>query len=96
MLICEQRFLIISGHTVARNLGLPYRPTNPRTVRGARKRGWTVVKVDLSKFEGRVSWVGLSIWADTSLRGYWVNSFFHREFAFESSADATAFQLKWG
>lgn len=81
---------------MARNLGLPYRSTNPRTVRGAKKRGWTVVKVDMNKFEGRVSWLGLSIWADTSLGGYWVNSFSRREFAFESGADATAFQLKWG
>ena len=81
---------------MARNLGLPYRSTNPRTVRGAKKRSWHVVKVDCSKMEGRVSWVGLCIWADVSLKGYWVNSFFHREFAFESAADATAFQLKWG
>lgn len=80
---------------MARNLGLPYRPTNPRTVRGAKKRGWTVVEVNLSKIEN-TSWVGLSIWADNYLSGYWVNSFFLRQFAFEKAADATAFQLKWG
>lgn len=81
---------------MARNLGLPYRPTNPRSVRGARKRGWTVVKVDMRKIDDRVSWVGLCIWCERAMAGYWVNSFFHREFAFESGADATAFQLKWG
>lgn len=80
---------------MARNLGLPYLASNPRTVRGAKKRGWTVVKVDLKNL-ANVSWLGLCIWADASLKGYWVNSFSLREFAFESGADATAFQLKWG
>lgn len=80
---------------MARNFGLPYRPTNPRSVRGARKRGWHVVQVDLSKIEEKVSWLGLCIWADNYLGGYWVNSFFNREFAFERGADATAFKLKW-
>lgn len=95
MLICEQRFLIISGDTVARNFGLPYRPTNPRTVRGAKKRGWHIVQVDLKKLSD-VSWVGLCIWCERALGGYWVNSFHYRQFAFESGADATAFKLKWG
>jgi len=81
---------------MARNLGLPYKSTNPRSVRGAKKRGWHVVKVNMSKISDSVSWVGLCIWADRSLGSYWVNSYFHREFAFESGADATAFKLKWG
>lgn len=81
---------------MARNLGLPYLANNPRSVRGARKRGWTVIDVSLAKFEGKVSWLGLSIWADNYLSGYWVNSFSLRQFAFEKASDATAFQLKWG
>ncbi len=81
---------------MGRSLYHPYNPKNPRTVRGAKKRGWTVVDVDISKLPERVTWLGLCIWADQSLKGYWINSYFHREFAFESSADATMFQLKWG
>jgi hypothetical protein len=50
----------------------------------------------MSKISDKVSWVGLCIWADRSLGSYWVNSYFHQEFAFESGADATAFKLKWG
>ena len=81
---------------MSRNLGLPYRASNPRTVRGAKKRGWTVVDVSRKAVESNVSWLGLSIWADNYLKGYWVNSFFLHQFAFENPADATAFQLKWG
>lgn len=81
---------------MSRSLGLPYQATNPRTVRGARKRGWHVVRINLSKIEDRVSWMGLCIWAEAALSSYWVASFHLREFAFESGADATAFQLKWG
>lgn len=81
---------------MSRCLSKPYRPTNPRTVRGAQKRGWHTVRVDMSKFEGRVSWLGLCVWCESALGGYWVNSFQRREFAFESGADATAFKLRWG
>lgn len=84
---------------MARNLGLPYRADNPRSVRGARKRGWTVVRSGQAAFkngEVRASWLGLNIWAERTCRGYWVSSFFLGEFAFEDTADATAFQLKWG
>ena len=81
---------------MSRSLYLPYRASNPRTVRGARKRGWHVVQVDLGKLQDRASWLGLSIWCERAMNGYWVNSFSLREFAFEKGADATAFQLKWG
>lgn len=81
---------------MARNLYLPYKPTNPRTVRGAKKRGWHVVHVELNNLKDRISWVGLCIWCEINVGGYWVNSYHHREFAFETGADATAFQLKWG
>ena len=81
---------------MARNLYLPYKATNPRSVRGARKRGWTVIRVDLQKMAGLTSWLGLCIWCERAMSGYWVNSFSLREFAFESGADAMAFKLKWG
>lgn len=80
---------------MARNLSLPYKPSNPRTVRGAKKRGWTVLKPNPNYVE-KASWLGLCIWCDRSLGGHWVNSFFHREFAFEHEKDALAFQIKWG
>lgn len=80
---------------MARNLGLPYRPTNPRSIRGAKKRGWYVVKPNPNYVE-KISWLGLNIWGDQNLSGYWVSSFHYREFAFEKGADAAMFQLKWG
>ena len=80
---------------MSRNLHLPYLASNPRTVRGAKKRGWYVIKPNPNYVE-RVSWMGLNIWADRSAAGYWVASFSLREFAFEKGSDAMAFQLKWG
>ena len=80
---------------MSRNLHLPYLATNPRTVRGAKKRGWTVIKPNPNYVE-KVSWMGLNIWADRTAAGYWVASFSLREFAFERGSDAMAFQLKWG
>lgn len=80
---------------MARNLSLPYKATNPRSVRGAKKRGWTVLKPK-SNYVEKVSWVGLCIWCERYLGGYWVNSFHHHEFAFEQEKDAMAFQMKWG
>lgn len=80
---------------MSRNLSLPYNPTNPRTVRGAKKRGWTVISVDL-KYVKDTSWLGLNIWCDRQMSGHFVSSFMLREFAFEKGKDATAFKLKWG
>ena len=80
---------------MARNFGLPYRASNPRSVRGARKRGWTVAEPRPSYVE-KASWMGVNIWCDKYLTGYWVSSFHLRQFAFENPADATAFKLKWG
>ncbi len=80
---------------MSRNLSLPYDPTNPRTVRGAKKRGWTVISPKPNYVE-RASWMGLTIWCDRSAAGHWVASFSLREFAFEKGSDALAFQLKWG
>lgn len=80
---------------MSRCFSKPYRASNPRTVRGAKKRNWHIVQVDLGKLAD-VSWVGLCVWCEAVLGGYWVNSFHSRQFAFESGADATAFKLKWG
>jgi hypothetical protein len=46
---------------MARCLNLPYKPHNPRSVRGARKRGWHVVDIDLGRLrsERDVSWLAL-------------------------------------
>jgi hypothetical protein len=79
---------------MARCLNLPYKPHNPRSVRGAVKRGWYVVDVDLRKRD--ISWMTLCLWAERGLGGYWVASHWLKQFAFESGADAVAFQLKWG
>lgn len=84
---------------MSRSLSKPYHASNPRSVRGARKRGWTVVRTGQAGFkngEVRLSWVGLNIWAETACRGYWVSSFHLGEFAFEDPVDATAFAMKWG
>lgn len=80
---------------MSRCLHLPYKPTNPRTIRGAKKRGWYVIRPNPNYVE-RASWMGLNVWCERSLGGYWVSSFIHRKFAFESGADAVAFQIKWG
>lgn len=77
-----------------RTLSLPYRATNPRSVRGARRRGWTTLNPRPNYVE-KVSWMGLNIWCEINCSGYWVSSFQRREFAFENSGDAVAFGLKW-
>ncbi len=78
---------------MARCLHLPYKSRNPRSVRGAVKRGWYVVDVDLRKRD--VSWMALCLWSERGLGGYWVASHWLKQFAFESGADAVAFKLKW-
>ena len=83
---------------MSRCLKLPYKPHNPRSVRGAVRRGWHVVDIDLLKLsrERNISWLALCMWIERSLGGYWVASRWLRQFAFESGADAMAFKLKWG
>lgn len=80
---------------MSRSLYLPYKSSNPRTVRGAKKRGWTVIKPNPNYVE-RITWLGLNIWCERGSAGYWVSSFSLREFAFEKGSDALAFQIKWG
>lgn len=78
---------------MSRCLSLPYKANNPRSVRGARRQGWTVIKCSSNK---AVSWTGLNIWCEMKCRGYWVSSHALADFAFENAADATLFSLKWG
>lgn len=80
---------------MSRTLHLPYKSTNPRSIRGAKKRGWNIVS-PRNNYSEQTSWLGLCIWAERSLSGYWVASFQKREFAFERGSDALAFKLKWG
>ena len=80
---------------MARPFCLPYRATNPRSIRGAKKRGWTVVRVR-NNYSETTSWMGLNIWCERGVGGYWLSSFHYREFAFENGQDATMFKLKWG
>ena len=82
---------------MSRGFRLPYQASNPRTVRGAKKRGWHVVKCGsraVRNGEVVASWLGLNIWADCNC-GYFVSSFALGTFAFENASDAMIFQLKW-
>lgn len=80
---------------MSRSFHLPYKASNPRSVRGAKKRGWTVVRA-ADGYTPATSWFGLTIWCETNTCGYWVASFGIREFAFEDGKDAMMFKLKWG
>lgn len=81
-----------------RCLHLPYKASNPRSVRGARRRGWAVVtSTRVMNRDGKpMTHVALNIWCERYCTGYWLSSFFLSEFAFEDPADATLFKLKWG
>ena len=78
---------------MARSLRLPHKATNPRSVRGAVRRGWNTVEV--SNWKHGVTWIGLNIWCEMNLNGYWVSSYESGVFAFEDGKDATVFALKW-
>lgn len=81
-----------------RCLRLPYKASNPRSVRGARRQGWAVVKsTQVMNREGKpMTHIALNIWCERYCSGYWLSSFYLSEFAFENLADATLFKLKWG
>lgn len=66
----------------------------PRTVRSARKRGWRVVTAK-NYLDKNVSWLGLVIWSDRTLKGRFVNNYANHEFAFERDEDASIFVLRW-
>ena len=64
----------------------------PRSVRAAKRRGWTVVEP--AKFNN-TSYLGLVIWTDYNSNGKYVSSFEPTRFAFENVEDAAYFTLKW-
>ena len=68
----------------------------PRSIRGAVKRGWPVVRI-----MGRddISWMGILNRVSRLTGGYSVNRYDLAGggwIAFENPADAVAVQLKWG
>jgi hypothetical protein len=80
---------------MAKSFYLPYKAANPRSVRGAKKRGWHVI-VPKPSYVEKTSWLGLNMWCGTRCSGYWIGNFAMRKFAFEKSSDAMLFQLTWG
>ena len=83
---------------MAHCLNLPYKRNNPRSVRGARRRGWIVVFITeqaAKQLSKNMLWMSLNLWCEKYCEGYWISSHYLVEFAFEKSADATLFQLKW-
>ena len=77
---------------------LPFKNNNPRSVRGASRRGWRVVDVSKNYVEKyNRSYVGIQIWTDRNAKGYYVSSFLpHPRFAFEREEDAVLFTLRFG
>ena len=68
------------------------RRNNPRSVRGARRRGWIVIE---PKPTQDASYLGLQIWTDRNVKGKYVSSFMPTKFAFELERDANWFALRW-
>lgn len=61
---------------------------NPRTVRGAKRCGWTVVYVPRSETR---SWVGICYWIACNITGRFVNEYLYQgdgNVAFEHQEDA--------
>lgn len=80
-----------------RGMNLPFDKTNPRSVRGARRRGWHAVTVPDNFAEKLgLSFLGLLLDADRQCKGYYVYSYLPKPcFAFENIDDAAFFTLKW-
>jgi len=66
----------------------------PRDIRGAVRRGWTVIEVK-NHAKKNVSYLGLQIWTDRNAKGRYVSRFSPTKFAFELEKDASWFALKW-
>jgi hypothetical protein len=79
----------------SRGYNLPYCNTNPRTVNGARKRGWHTVKITDFMSKHGVSWFGLVLWADRNCLDHYVHAHMRNTFAFKSEQDASWFILRW-
>ena len=74
----------------------PYSRSNPRTVRGARKKGWHIVNVPNNYLaRENTSWMGVEMWALHKTKGNFVTCFANRQFAFENTSDASWFTMKW-
>jgi hypothetical protein len=61
---------------------------NPRTIRGAKKRGWTVVYVPRSETR---SWVGTCNWIFSNAKGHFIDEYRYvgdGDVAFEQQEDA--------
>jgi hypothetical protein len=84
---------------MSRNYSIAFKKTNPRSVRGAEKRGWHVIDVREWKTHpdgsALVSWLGLEIWSQRNSHGHFVSNFMNRKFAFELEQDASAFMFQW-
>lgn len=76
---------------------MPYKKNNPRSVRGAIRRGWYAVGVPDNYTEKLgLSFLGLQISADQQSKGHYVCQYLPKpRFAFESIEDAAWFTLKW-
>lgn len=74
-----------------------YVKSNPRTVRSAGRRGWTVVNLPRAAVAKHdVSYLGLLIWAERNSKGHYVSSMVPTtRFVFENPADASWFLMKW-
>lgn len=77
---------------------LPFKKNNPRSVRGAVRRGWHAVDVSRNYVDKyNRSYVGIQIWTTRNCKGYYVSSFLpHPRFAFEREEDAVLFTLRFG
>lgn len=76
---------------------LPYKKSNPRSVRGASRRGWHVVDISDDAFKKiNQSFLGLTLEADRQCKGYYVSQYWPQaKFAFEHLDDAAYFTLRW-
>ena len=73
-----------------------YRRTDPRSIRGAKRRGWPTLSVPKNYIEkNNVSWVGIMLWCDSKLKGRYVQDFQTHRFSFELQEDASWFAMKW-
>jgi hypothetical protein len=69
---------------------------SPKTVRGAKKKGWNVVTLSPDALEKHnTSWLNLECWSIRQTKGNFVTCYATRKFAFEKIEDASWFTLKW-
>lgn len=72
------------------------RKNYPTSIRGAKRRGYTIVDVPIGNMEKfNTSWLGLVIWTDRCSSKHFINNFAERKMAFEAEEDASMFMLKW-